>query len=682
MSIRHGRLAGGRTVECGRWLLIGIFWSMFNCANAQAPRPVLVPYGSTSLIMTEASEVGAPVPLGQVALIEKLLESQARKDAMGIATTYARSNPKRLRGVQELGMQLVDELGKLGPGFDFQGIVSHNPAFWQAERELAPSDVSLPYLVSMLAILSRDYVTAARYIALAQATLPLTPTVRRGYARPEAMMLYQDNLLLWGIPSSARMQTVEQCETSMAILRERIAKWSNRPGLLRALIELEVRRVKLLTQDGKNQEMLDQRIDERLNLTPADLTFVRCNDPILASGLEASVRQWLNKTTLAQQWTRWIELGDPAELAEVEASVAAYVANGRADLAWLTWRCGMVLKGIANLQEQKRWKSWCESLLNAPSAAYVEAATASNPLAGMASMPIENEGFSEAWSGDQRIHPLFAVKIERQIALVDTMLSVMRPGSSGEGAYRLKRAGLLCEIDAVENSRRELQRVRQIIGDSRSISTTGGIKIMEGIKMIEARLLDTEGHYTESEKIYDELLINPRLDSLRINYLAHLFMAGTIREAHEQYCAYARKHKTDTYRAIMADLTARRLGQREIEILRDAQLNVVAESWPATGVKFLLGELTEDGLLEIARKGTIFEIIQHECEGSFWIAQVALAEGRKEDGIKWLNRCISTGFISFVEFKIAKAELKRLEPESDLKQKKSAPSNSPVVIPT
>lgn len=662
-------------------LLAGPWWLPAG-GHAQTPPPVMEHGERVGMLLTGGSAVGAPVPAGQVTMMERLLASQARKDAMGIATTYARSSAQRLRGVQELGRQLMEELGKPGPGFDFQGVISHNPAFWEAERELAPVDVSLPYLVSMLAILNRDFVTAARTIALAQATLPLTPTVRRGYARPEAMMLYQDALLLTGMPSSARMQTVEQCETSIALLRQRIAKWSNRPGLMRALIELEVRRVELLTRDGEHLGMLDQCISERLNLTPEDLAFARSNDPILASGFDATVRQWLKKATLAQQWSRWIELGDPAGLEEVEASVAAYAANGRPDLAWLTWRYEIVLKGITNPQEQRRWQTWCRGLLDAKSAAYVEETTAGNPLAGMASMPIENEGFSEAWSGDQRIHPLLAVKIERRIAMVDTMLSVMAPGSSGEGNYRMKRAELLAEIDAVEPARRELQRIRQIIRDSETIMAAPGVKVMDLIKATESRLLDTEGHYAAAEKLYREVLRNPRLDGLKINYQAHLFIAGNIREAHEQFRAYALEHPADTYRSIMADLTARRLGQRETAILETARRNVIAEAWPADGVKFLLGELTEDALLENARQGTTFEIINHECEAYFWLGEVALAEGRKEDSIKWLSRCIATGYLSNVEFKIAKAELERLAPESKEKQKKSGPENSNGVITT
>lgn len=653
-------------------------------AKAQAPVPLMIPTTSAPLVMREYFPVGTAVPVGRVLLLERLLAKQSREDALSVAKVYARSDPEKLPGLHMLGTQLVEELAKPAQGFDFPGLVSYNPAFWMAERELNPQDVSLPYLVSTLAILNRNFVTAARTIALAQATLPFTNTVRRGYAQHEAMLLYLDDLLLAGVPTSSQMETVAQCEASIKILRARIAEWSNRPGLLRALMELEVRRVQLLTRNGKHAELLDQRISDRLEVTPDDLKFVRYDDPVLATGFEATFREWLNGTTLAQRWSRWIEYGDPAEVGEVEASVASFEAHGRPDLAWLAWRSELVVRGVAGLRETQRWKGWCEKLLNEPSARYVEQVAAAIPAGATVMMPVDNEGFSEAWSGDQRINPLLAVKVERQIALVDTMLALMPAGSSGEGGYRLRRAELLCGIDAVEPARRELRRVLQIIGGSERVRTMSGVSVMESIKVIEVRLLDTEGHYADAEQLYRNLLRNSGLGSagLKINYAIHLLMAGRLAEAHEEYRAFAISHPTDTYRAIMSDLTARRLGKREIKILRTAQQNVAPGAWAANGVRYLLGQLSEEDLLQRARQGTIFEISDHECEATFWIGERALAEGRKEDAIKWLQRCVNTGFMSDSEFKMAKAELERLEPKLDPKKKPSDPENSNRVITT
>lgn len=647
-------------------------------ASGQAPPPVILTNGSNGVEAYDA-RAGSKVPWREITIVEGALDLIARGDAAKLAAVYTRRT--ELPGVHELGRQLGEELKRNQAGFDFPGLVTHNPAFWLAERELAPGDVTLPYLVSMLAILNRDRVTAARLLALAQAALPLTPTMRHGYARPEAMLLHVDQQLLTGIPRVGQMQTVEQCDHGLALLRARITQWSNRPGLLRALLELQARKVQLLTQDGEHLGLLDQPIGRQLELIPEDVAYLRTHDPILSAGLDATVRQWINRQTLSQQWSRWIELCDPAEPAELEASIVTFEDHGRPDLAWLAWRCKLANNPVSSLAERARWQGWSAKLLDARSAAYLERTTAANQRAGMALVVLPRDDFGAAWSGDQNIHPLLAVQVERNVALIDTALSIVRPGSNAEQSYRFKRANIMADIDAVESSRQDLRRIREMIGDSPTALMQPGIRIMESIKIIEVRLLDAERHFPEATQLYRELLRNPRLKDLAINYAGHLLMAGDLPGAHAQFRDYAQGHPADTYRCIMADLTARRLGGRETAILEAARLKVAPEAWPATGVRYLLGHLTEEQLLQEARRGTQFEIIQHECEASFWIAQVALAEGRTEDGIKWLHRCVATGFVAYVEYKVAQVELERLEPRPD-PGKKAEPENSRGVITT
>jgi lipoprotein NlpI len=217
-----------------------------------------------------------------------------------------------------------------------------------------------------------------------------------------------------------------------------------------------------------------------------------------------------------------------------------------------------------------------------------------------------------------------------------------------------------------------------MIHNSETMMAMPGIKVMELIKITEAKLLDTEGHYAAAEAMYQELLRNPRITGLIINYQAHLVIMGNFTEAHQRFRSYAPEHPADTYRSIMADLTARRLGLRETEILEVARRNIRAELWPSDGVRFLLGQLDDAGLLENARQGTRLDIANRECEAYFWLGEVALAEGRKEDGIKWLSRCVGSGMVLNIEYEAAKAELQRLAPRQE-KQKPGLENSNGVI---
>ena len=450
----------------------------------------------------------------ETAKMEGALERMARLEVRKVAAVYLASDRVALRGISEYGAQLLSEVGPSSGGTDFRGLVSHNAAFWLAERELAPGDVSLPYLVAMLAILSRDYTIASQCLGLAQATLPLTPGLRRSYARPEAMLLVRDRIMVDGLPLAARLSTVEQCEEGVATVRKRISHFSCQPVLVRALIALEMRRAQIVTLNGLERELMHQNISVRLHLSADDLSFVRQQDPILATGLEATVREWVEGRTLAQRWTRWLEQNEPAESAEVEASIAAYVANDRYDLAWLAWRGELMLQGVVSPHGLQRWKPWCDQLLDRKSAAYVKGRVMANPRAGRGFMSITLEGPGEGWSGDQRVHPLIAIKTEREIAQIDVMLSLMPSGTPYEAKYRLMRAHSLTDIVAAKGARLEVDRARSIIGEQ------------DEVKIAEAQVLRAEGHYADAIARYADLLRQPAHRSLRVPYGGCLLMAG------------------------------------------------------------------------------------------------------------------------------------------------------------
>lgn len=616
-----------------------------------------------------AAEALRAVPQDQLKRLEKGARYMAFTDAKYLAQAYTRADERAYPGISRFGRQLTELLNKTGRdgSIFFNAIVTNNPDFWRAEREITTIDPSLPYLVAMLAVLADDRINASRMLSLAQATLPLTPTIRRIYSKPEGLLRYQDKMLLQGLPPLAQLQTAEACESASLVVRQRIAHWPNRMELFFRLFDLEARRQKLLSKDAG---ILEQPLNGLANLTSADQAFVREHDPILAEALHDSIKLWLAKKTLVQQWARWMDDSDPAEHSDIEKSVRAYEAAGREDFAWLTWRHGMVVKGIANETEQRRWQGWCRKLLGVEAADRVITQTAANPRAGTASLPVPFERLSEVWSGDQGMHPLLAIKLERRLASIDVPLEFIPKGSRSEGMFRLQRADCLLNIGAFSGARSEYEQAAKLVT----------AKVSEPML---AFLLTAEGKYDEAEALFLKLLKDPAYKSLRRAYAEFLYKTGRYEAAQHEYRQCVQDFPNDDYRAIMAELTARRIGRRETEMLRTMRAKLLPGSWTESGISYLLGEMTADELIVRAREGTPYTVVQQECEGAFWIAQVALAEDRTEEAIQWLRRCLATGFTTYVEYAVAKAELERLSPaEADEdKRKKSAPRDSRWSVP-
>lgn len=634
-----------------------------GCATEPVPEPPLPATGFAQFL--------AGLPVDPVTVSDQRLRTQATNDALLIARAYSRSDRQVYPGVKALGEYLLLEVEKFYPPFDFSEAVSHNPLFWQAALELSPQDVSFPYLTASLAVIGKDYATASRILALAQAALPLGQNMRRAYSLPEAMLGYHEMLLLKGLPVIPRLKSADACLRIAAGVRERLAKAPGSPGLMRALIELEVQRVRLLAEAGPKNEaekMEAQKIADLLAANPEVVRIFRDKDPITAAALDATVADWMGKKTLLQKWVRWTDFSEPADAADVEKSIIACEAAGRPDLAWLDWRYLLVLRPLTPESERDRWKAWGHDLLSPAGEAQL-ARTAASPVMGSGMMGVLPEGPSEAWAGDEGIHPLLAIQVERGIALVDAMLGNVAPGSKQEGDLRLTRAQRLSDVGATVAARKELARAEQILG-----RTTG-------VEFVDVILLAEERRFAEIDARYAELLKKPPLDpQLKFQYAIHLYMMGRYEQSAVQYRELAAT-ENEVYMAIMAELALRRAGGGDREALLQARQRAEPGSWQEAGLKFLLGELNAQELLDAARHGAVFDIIQHECEGYFWLAQTALASGDREAGVQWLRRCVSSGFTAFIEHRLAKEELERLVPAENEPSKDGPKRDSYGVAP-
>lgn len=582
--------------------------------------------------------------------LDLMLRMDAELNSRHIAGIYEATNRESFPGIHQLGGQILAALNSRHRPLDFQTLVSRNSVFWQAERELSLVDSSFPYLVAMIAILSDERATAARLIAMSQASLPLPPMIRRYYAHPEAILLQLDYMYQNGILERGEKFSADNYKEKKAILAARLERWPQSTGLWQYVVELEVAKAKSDARSQVNPEILSRAIRQGLGLSLADSRSARGYDFIMGSALDNTVREWLEGKVVAQRWIRWVKYSDPAEADDVARSVALFEKDGRLDLAWLFWRHEMVLNLLVSEKERDHWKLWCRELLGERAARELERKLEENPHAGSALVPVDFSEQSEAWSGDLGVHPLIVVKTERKLALLDTQLRMVQEGSLTSAWLHLSRARALFDIASAEGMMRELSIAGPILGSD-------DIALNE----VQAKLGLLEGNYTIARDFYARNVANKDNDPARKDYASILYMSGDYQAAHEQYLKVIPSLPQNGHMPLMADLTARRMGGRSVELLEVAQSQFKEDLWVSAGISYALNEITEEELLIRARKGPLFEIIQHECEAWFWISQMKLAAGDRAGGLQALHRCVSTGFTSFIEYKIAKAELKRFE---------------------
>ena len=86
-----------------------------------------------------------------------------------------------------------------------------------------------------------------------------------------------------------------------------------------------------------------------------------------------------------------------------------------------------------------------------------------------------------------------------------------------------------------------------------------------------------------------------------------------------------------------------------------------AAKWPAPIVKFYLGDMTLQALRAAADDPNVVKRKGQVCEANFYAAELALANGKKDDAAELLRSSADDCPRSFIEWPAAVAELRAVE---------------------
>jgi lipoprotein NlpI len=512
-------------------------------------------------------------------------------------------------------------------------LIDHNPHFWTAFYEIAPGDPLMARLhVSLL--LAAGEIARADYIA----TLAINFGRMALDHRQELVRLdVHAQLALQGSRRSAQERQRLRSTQAFAALAEEaraaLAVWPQDPA---ALADLATAQRGL---GGPGIAAVDSPIGRSLAALHEAAPLMEVG-PAVAGPKPASARDIRALWTLIDEEKA---TGDDEVLARF--STAAQAA-GVDDLALVArsllagWSAGSVPL------DENFARASLQRLVDPEAAAGIcaEAFAEGHQWIGLNT----EEGTPPADLKGVSVHPQLEQRLLVQIAETSYWIgSGLVQGADLAGNYG-ERGGawalLLQKDDAVTDFRHSLQLDPGNNAVRYSLAVT----------------LSDAGDFKEADAVFAEAAKRaPRGAGETQAWGNHLFKQGRFAAAEEAYSRAARFDPAFAYARIMRHLARLRQGKPG-----GARLDLRVEKvdvWGAALLDFLAGRLDEKALFGRLEGTGGLRYSEEECELYFVRAELALSRGDIAEARRNLHSCLGTGISSFVEYALARQELRRLD---------------------
>ena len=441
-------------------------------------------------------------------------------------------------------------------------------------------------------------------------------------------------------------------EAAVHLFEDALAFWPKNAVFLSELIDARIR-ARLGHENRLDRDKIPALIESVLAEHHDEVDRLYELDPVSAAPYRGTWEARKKGRELRALWSRLS--GNESVLGYKElGELAQALEEGNApDLALVVYRLQVAARGFPSPSDAAAWRRVLPKLIGPGPTEELFAAVQRGDL----NVVELNQGYVpgvDQWKGDPAIHPLVMQQVQREIADLTFQVELLRDNPDAQAqtlrqrGIQYSRAGLYdAALADLDGAMKILGRRPVLLLDEAVVQASAERDIAAEQLLIEAEKTD-EGRALASRE-------------------RGLFRFGQ-GKFHEAWIALRTDALFDpraSYSAIMAELAARRLGKSEHSMVGRARQQLRPGSWPDLCLAFLAGKISDDALLREAQQGDSMEAAQKLCEAYFILAQVALAGGNKSKGVDFLESCIDTGITGFIEFRLARIELKRLSPDRE-----------------
>ncbi|WP_157957882.1 lipoprotein NlpI [Aliidiomarina celeris] len=238
----------------------------------------------------------------------------------------------------------------------------------------------------------------------------------------------------------------------------------------------------------------------------------------------------------------------------------------------------------------------------------------------------------------------------------------------------------LMESDEVNDEQRAtLYYRRGVLYDALGLNTLALLEMNKALAL-EPAMADAwhyvgiyymqNGNYSNAYEAFDSVIeLSPEHDFVYLNRGLTSYYDGQFDMAFTDFADFYFQDPSDAYRIAWQYFAAFELDSgRASEQLRQQMQAVPARTWGGGILRFLAGDISENQLISAAFQGieTHQELVERLCEAYFYLGKKAAMQGDTEQALNYFKLVLMTNVYSFVEHRVARAELYRLR-EADQK---------------
>ncbi len=596
------------------------------------------------------------------------VRSGAWHTAIEITDVYEKISPERCPGIAALVVDIRAAQRRVGEGpsfdlsrFDVDRVVTHNPNFWRAALEVSPSDGSFSLLHATLLASAGEIWRAYRVLCATTQLLPISAEARPYYLAH----LYGLGSLMATASRTGEIPTSDFAAVSQ--LERGLAAWPKNAVLLHELVDL---RMRLVLAEGMKLKKGNQggrgfsEVQSNIKSYHAELERLFALDPIRAAPFRGNPSQRADAQRLNAQWAKMTDADNVLGYKEVRELGDLLESADIPDLALVLRRIEVVARGFPGPSDLAAWRRLLPKLIGAQATDALFSAVDRGDI-NVVDLDQNDPPSMEDWKGDPAIHPLVLQQVQREIGDLSFRIKVLTGNSPQQADSLQQRALLESRAGLYEAALSDVEKAISLVGRKPDL-------LLDEVGMYSAL-----GYTERAEALLREVesTADGRRLALRERGLLR-FGQGRYSEALEALRDDAKKDPRAIYSALIAELAARRVGGTQKELLQVANRQIPSGSWPDTCLAFLIGKISDEQLLIEAQRGDSLEIAQRLCEAYFILGETALASGERSKAIDLLESCIGTGITGYVEFRLARQELRRLEGAETSRRKNLAPPPS------